>query len=250
MPMGDNMGGGQRKSNDNTYYSRFNIKNANNQSLGVTFWAGLLQISIDTKNPEDMYSKFESVIKINLSSMKCRLLEREIDAFIEYINTAKTIDEKKAFGVNAGLSDKVTFIAIHATKDKVPVITIGKFDGEGTITESHDMVLSSPDYHYSLNWSDLGSNKLDKNFYADAEISQLRDLVSNFAHNMDGAIAYSVADLMRYDIKRENTKLDQMMNKMGIEVWNGGGGGNYSKGNSFLDNAKPSSTTHSIDDIL
>jgi hypothetical protein len=250
MPMGDAMGGTQRRSsNDTTYYSRFNLKNGNNQSLGVTFWAGLLQISIDTRNPEDMYSRFEPVIKINLSSMKARLLEREIDAFIEYIKTAKTIDEKKAFGVNAGLGEKVTFIALHANKDQIPIITIGKFDESGTITETHDMVLSDKEFHYSLNWSDLSSNKLDKNFHSDAELMQLRDLVSNFAHNMDGAIAYSVADIMRYDIKREHNKLDQMMNKMGIEVWNGGGG-SYNKGNSFLDNVKPASTTHSIDDIL
>lgn len=249
MAVGDSMSGGQRKNNDSTYYSRFNLKNGNNQSLGVTFWAGLLQISIDSKNPDDMYSKYESDIKINLSPMKTRLFEKEIDAFIDYLQS-KTIDENKAFGVNAGLGDQVTFIALHANKDKVPIVTIGKFDGSGTITESHDMILSTPDYHYSLNWSDLKSNKLDKNFHGDVEIAQLRDLVSNFAHNMDGSLAYSVADLMRYDIKRENNKLDQMMNKMGIEVWNGGGGGNYNKGNSFLDNAKSTSTTHSIDDIL
>jgi hypothetical protein len=63
---------------------------------------------------------------------------------------------------------------------------------------------------------------------------------------MNGAIAYSFADLTRYDNARILGKLDPIYDKLGIERRSYNNRGNGS--NNFLNNTQ--STSKSIDDIL
>lgn len=250
-------GGYQRKNQDLTYYSRFNIKNGEMKALTATFWAGLLQISIDTKEgaSTDVMARYVNLIKINISAMKARILVNQIKAFEDYVASAKTIDEKKAFGINTGIGDTITFLALHANKEKTPIITIGKFDNEGVITEKADFVIAK-DHNYGLDWSDLESNKLDKHFYNNVDFEYFKSLVTNFANNMDGALAYSVHDLGRYDIRRNTDKIEQIMGKLGLEVFRPNNY-NSNRTNDFLNgtgtsksNTGTGSVSHSIDDIM
>lgn len=254
MPIGESAYGGgsqQRKNQDFTYYSRFNLKNAESKALGATFWAGMLQITIDVKeNTDSSFARYVTTNKINLSPMKARILYAQIEEFEKYVASAKTIDENKAFGVNAGLGETVDFIALHANKEKTPIVTIGKFDNNGTIIEKNDFVFSK-EYHYGLDWSNLDSNALDKHFYEDKELESFKDLVGNFAHNIDGSIAYSVMDIARYDTRRNTDRIEQIMGKLGLEVFRPQNRGT----NDFLQGGSKSgsatgSVSHSIDDIM
>ena len=81
----------------------------------------------------------------------------------------KKIDPNKAFGVNAGMNEKVSYIGISTNDDKENIITIGKFDQNGVITES-DQFKFIKDYNYALDWNDITSNDLSKVYKNDVEL--------------------------------------------------------------------------------
>lgn len=247
MAIGDNgsnnNNGGNKGLYENTYYSRIRFKNGN-LALGVSFRSGLLILSIAEQ--QDGF-KWEDLISIHLSPTKASLLADEIKKFREYYEEGNIVPGK-AFGVNAGMNEKVSFIGIHADTDKNIIVTIGKFDGTGQITDRAEISLNK-DYHYALEWEDISANDLAKVYYDNLEICQLANILEDFARYMNGALAYSVIDLGRYDNARILGKMDPIYDKLGIERRNNGSGGNRT--NSFLDNSsRVQSTSTSIDDIL
>lgn len=242
MAVGDfNNTNERKKVYDNTYYSRFRIKNAETKLvLGVQFSGGLLNLTIDEQQEG---FKYETIQKISLSPYKAKMMGYEITKFKEYLNG--TIKENVAFGVPAGMGEKVSYIGIHANKDKVPMLTIGKFDNDGNIIDQATITFNK-NYYFGLEWKDISINKVDKTYYNELELDMFERLINDFANNMNGAIAYSVADLTRYDNARILGKMDPIMDKLGIErrYMNN----NRSSSNNFLNSTQ--STTKSIDDIL
>lgn len=250
MSIGDGGFGGNNQSRgilyDRTFYSRVRIKNGD-LSLGFAFSGGLLNITIDQK--VDGF-KYDTVQRISLSPTKARLFTYQIKKFREYITNNDVILPGTAFGVNAGMNDKVTYIGISANTDKTPIITIGKFDNTGQILE-HQSIIFNTKYHFALDWTNIDSNEVEKCYYDGTELDMFEKVISNFANNMDGAVGYSAFDLGRYEISRILNKMDPIYDKLGIERM---GNRDYGRGNSFLDQASSStnkpSTPLSIDDIL
>lgn len=242
MAIADNSNSNERRKLwENTYYSRFRIKNAEAKlSLGVQFSAGLLNLTIDEQQEG---FKYETIQKISLSPYKAKMFSYEIVKFKEYLKG--NVKENVAFGVPAGMGEKVTYIGIHCTKDKVPVLTIGKFDNNGNIIDQASITFNT-NYYFGLEWKDISENKLDKVYYDEVELDMFEKLINDFANNMNGALAYSVADLTRYDSARVLGKLDPIYDKLGIERRynnNSGSTNNFLSGNT-------QSTSKSIDDIL
>lgn len=236
---------------ENTYYSRLRIKNADTKlALGFYFKSGLLYADISELKDSSTF-KYESLETICLSPTKASILCMEIDSFINFLNESRKsgiADTGKAFGVNAGLSEKVSYIAFHLSEDLSTCITIGKIDGSGNIIERATIMLNR-DYHYGLEWTDVNDMKLEKNIYDDIEIVQIRSLLEDFSKSMNGAYGYSAIDLGRYDLARVLKKMDPIYDKLGIERLNSG---NYSgsKTNNFLNNiGNKSSNNVSIDTI-
>ena len=242
MAIGDNNYNGERKKlYEQTYYSRFKIKNTETKLvLNAQFSAGLLNLTIDEQ--QDGF-KYETIQKVSLSPYKAKMFSYEIKKFREYLNG--NVKENVAFGVPAGMGERVSYIGIHATKDKVPVITIGKFDNDGNIIDQASITFNS-NYYFGLEWKDISENKVDKVYHNIVELDMFEQLINSFADSMNGAFAYSFADLTRYDNARILGKLDPIYDKLGIErrTYNNRGNGS----NNFLNNTQ--STTKSIDDIL
>ena len=251
MAIGDNnlnngTGSNSNKMYENTYYSRLRFKNAENKlSLTPYFKSGLLALDISEQKEG---FKYDSIITIFLSPTKARLFAQEIVKFKEYLKSDNIIPGK-AFGVNAGMNDKVSYIGLHANEDKVPMITIGKIDGEGNITEQATVTLNK-DYHFSLEWENIETMDVAKAYNNNIEIDQLYDLVYDFARNMSGAAAYSTVDLGRFDHARIMKKIDPIYDKLGIERKTYGNSGNYNRGNSFLDNSRSVSSSSTTIDSL
>ena len=235
----------QNKTYDANYYSRLKIKNNDAKLvLSAKFSQGLLYIDISTINES---FKTESVELICLSPTKALLLSREIRNFIEYLNSGD-IDPNKAFGVNGGMGEKVSYIGFHTTQNKDILITIGKFDNEGNIIQSHTMPLNK-DYNYSLQWSDIFNNRISKNYDNMVEITQILNLVEDFARYMTGAAGYATLDLNRYESNRNYNNFKLIFDKLGIERPSGN---NYRGGgsNDFLSNSSRVEPNHtSIDSI-
>ena len=248
MAIGDNTNSSNNngKLYENTYYSRLKFKNSDNKlSLTPYFKSGLLVFEL---NELKEGFKYDAVINVFLSPTKAKLFAEEIRKFKEYY-LAGNIIPGKAYGVNAGMNDKVSFIGIHADTDKNILVTIGKFDGNGTITELCTTSLNI-DYHFALEWENIERNDVSKAYNDLLELDQMIELCEDFGRHMNGAIAYSVADLTRFDTARIIKKMDPIFDKLGIErkVYNSNGSSN--RGNSFLENSGRATSNHTSFDNM
>lgn len=234
------------KMYEGTYFSRLKFKNVDSKlTLTPSFRSGLLILDI-AEQKEGF--KYDSIGNIYLSPTKARIFANEIIKFKEYLASGNIVPGK-AFGVNAGMNDKVSFIALHADTDKNIFVTIGKFDSNGNIVEQATITLNK-DYHFALEWDNLDSMDVAKAFDNDVEIDQLYDLVYDFGRSMSGAEAYSYIDLGRYDYGRILRKMDPIYDKLGIERRTMSSGENSYKSNSFLNNSKSVNSNHTtIDDM-
>ena len=107
------------------------------------------------------------------------------------------------------------------------------------------------DFHFFLNWADFKDNSsASKICYNSIEFEQLEQIVANFANNMDGAIAYSTVDMMKYDMRGILNKINPIYDKLGIERQFSNRGGN-STGSFFGNNQRNFGTSEhrSLDDI-
>lgn len=242
---------GENKSNklwENQYYSRLRIKNADGKlQLSASFRSGLLILSMD-----EIGENFStnSVEQIFLSPTKALLLANELDAFMKYTKEGN-IENGRGFGVSAGMGEKVTYIAFHATTDNTKFVTIGKINNSGDIIEKRSMSFNK-DYHYALEWKNIETFDAERTVYDDVELEMLKALLVDFSRSMNGATGYSVADITRYDLNRVLNKMDPIYDKLGIERKYNNGYSGSSKSNNFLSNlgAKSmSSTSISLDDI-
>lgn len=230
---------------ENTYYSRIRVKNEDAKlALGFSYRSGLLIAEVSEIKQGFQYEALENIY---ISPTKALLLTKEIKKFKSYLAEGK-IEPNKAFGVTTGMGEKVSYIGFHADKDKNILITIGKIDGSGNITNAVTIPLNS-EYHYAVEWNNIEAMDLEKVYYDTTELDQIELMLSDFARAMTGAFAYSVADLTRFDLAAVKSKMDPIYDKLGIEKRSYGNNRNYGE-NNFLSNAKSSSSNStSFDDI-
>jgi hypothetical protein len=246
MAIGDN--GYSNDSNNNklyeqTYYSRIRFKN-DNMGISINFRAGLLILEM---NETDSNYKVTPIISIYLSPTKAHMLSLELKKFKEYIASGKA-KENVAFGVNGGMGEKVSYIGFHTNADSEIIVTIGKFDNNGKIIESHDFKFKK-DYNYSLEWKNIYEMDIEKVYNNFTELDILINTITDFARFMTGSAGYAAADLTRYDQARVLHKMDPIYDKLGIERRTSGNGG-YNRGdNNFLSNATVTSRSTSIEDM-
>lgn len=249
MALGDNNynnGGNNNAADDNkkyerNYFSRENFKNHDiKRALGFEFWKGMLKVSISEEKQGDRYSTYEEKIYLHLSPAKARILLSEIR---EGLMKDTTFDTSKAWGVDTGLDGKKSIIAFaHATGSTAerPIYrcTIGKPDSNFNLT-SKDVYIFNSNYHYGIQWSDFDKMEYDNSFYDCLELDAFCTVLREYINASSGAIAYSVLDMARFDYNRINTKIDVVMDKLGIPKYNGGGNGDSSYGGGSSQFNKP-----------
>ena len=247
MAIGDNNATGN-KIFESTYYSRLVLKNGDGKRLNIRYNSGLMVLEIGKTIGSGDTFKVEVEEAIYLSPTKAYLLANQIEAMLAYRKTDDT-DPARAFGVNAGMGEKVTYIAFSVDKDKAITITIGKFDGNGVVVESANFRMSL-DYNYALDWDNLASNSLTKVYDNDIEITMLKNAIIDFGRSMSGAAAYAVIDTARYDQNRINRRIDQVFDKLGIERTNYSNK-SFNSTNNYLNNTPSKSTSYEeIEDLL
>lgn len=227
-----------------TYYSRLSIKSPDgNLALSPSFRSGLLILEI-SEHKEGF--KWEGIQSISISPTKATILANEIRNFKKYYEN-DTIIPGKGYGIVGGMNDKISFIAFSATAEKDIIVTIGKMNGSsGDIIERVDMPLHR-EYHYGLEWNNIETMDVAKNFIDDIEINQLETLCDDFGRSMLGAFGYSVADISRYDTNRLTKKFDPIFDKLGIERRTNNSSNYNNNGSSFLNSrgsTSNSSSTH------
>lgn len=235
---------GKKQLYENTYYSRLRIKNDNVKlSLGYSFRSGNLILEISEIKEGFQYNAIESIF---ISPTKALLLVKEIDNFKEYVANEKNIDTNKAFGITSGFGEKVSYIGFHASKTGATLVTIGKIDGSGNITNSVTIPFNT-EYNYSVEWDNIEKMELVKAYHEGVELEQLQNLLIDFSRSMNGAFAYSFADLTRYDHKAILNKLDPIYDSLGIERRSSSK--SYGENNFLLNAGKTTSNHTNYDDI-
>lgn len=244
MALGDS---GNNKNYENTYYSRMRFKDYDKKvNLGFKFRSGMLVVDIAQEKDGFQY---ETIVDIFITSTKAKILLKEIERFEKDIETG-VIDPDKGYGINAGMGEVVSILALHVTPDNGKAVFIGKVDNSGNITKSYDFAFNNKDFHYGLGWNNINSMDVTKNYYNELEFEMFKDVIRQFSETSSGAMAYSVADITRYDTKSILNKMNPIYDKLGIERERGN---SYSRNNGngsndYFMNA-PSSNHKSYDDI-
>lgn len=219
---------GNRKVYDQNYFSRFSVTDQENKlRLGFRFSSGMLVPNISRlKDPTTF--EYETLDEIFITPTKANILLAMID---KYEKEGKT---SEGVGITSGLKETVSAIVVNEKS-----ITIGKVKSNGEWASKSEVKFNR-NYHYGIEWSDVAKNKFEQQFTDEIDYEMFKQLLKSFAYNMPGAIAYSVADLTRFDTSRAAGRLKPIYDKLGIE-W-GGNGGNRGSGNNFFNNNTRSET--------
>lgn len=234
MAMNDPAGGSTQNNNkvyDNTYYSRQKVNNLEDKlSLSFSFNRGLLIPAISTRPPYG--EKIEELASVNLSQTKAGILAAKIKEFMEQPKSDITI-----YGVDTGISETRGFIGVQNNPDGSGKrsLLIGKIDGNGSYN-GVTMNFHDDEYYYSLAIKDMESMNFSKEKVEDDyELKQFMHLLEDFSRSSNGAIAYSVADLTRYDHNRVNNTLNLIAEAMNISTKMGNTTQNTTRGSSYFD---------------
>ena len=160
-------------------------------------------------------------------------------------------------GVNVGITETQTCVSFRHDDNGAITMAIAKIDGSGK-KESEELFTFAPDYDYYLEFKDYGKMKFDKHNVDYVHIKALVIALREYFTGICGGIAYSVMDYARFDISRTTTRLNAIMDKLGIQrqsSYNSGGSGE----NSYFNRqgAAPQSSTYSdhrsaedLDDLI
>lgn len=228
MALGDargNNNNGARRRYDSTFYSRLHFTNYPELTrLNITYSTGLMKFTIAIAPIEG--ENYEDKITLNLTGNKAKLLLNAIAKFEEDFND---ISINNSFGVTTGIGEISTVGAVHKTNSNGKAITIAKVDKNGTIVERYEFNFPQ-NYDYSINWEDFNNMKLTKEYDDNLEFEMFKDTLKEFATTYNGAAGYNALDLGRYEISANRTKIETIMNKLGIQPQ--GNNSNYQRRSS------------------
>ena len=211
--------GGKKALYENTYYSRTRFKNPDSKlQLGFQFKSGMLVIDIARqKEPVG----FESAASIFITHAKAALLLDRIKEFEKYIAEGNT-DPDVGFCINAGFGETVSVLILHLSEDGRRSVLVGKVNGSGDFDQSKTADYTfAKDYQYAITYNSIANKKISKDYLNDVEWEEFVTTVKQFYLNANGAAAYMVADITRFDTARILNKMNPIYEKLGIELRNG-----------------------------
>lgn len=252
MALGDNKNG-KNKIFENQYYSRIGFReyennNMKDKRLGISYKSGMMILEI-SKAKEGGF-EYEPLVSVYITPTKAKIFAYQIDEFKKELENGLS-DSSKGFGINTGMGETQTVALVHINSNNDKVLTICKVDSNGNITNSEDFTFNS-NFHYGIEFNDYKKMDFNKVMYNDIEFEQLEEAINSFAINSNGAIAYSVADLTRYDYRAIMNKMNPIYDALGIERNNGGNSRNNSGGgffNSGNNNNRGTSNHKSYDEM-
>lgn len=225
MALGDGgQNNNQRKYNEDSYNSRFTLYNPDGKYLKFKYWAGKLSISINVGENSAQGFRYNETIAVYLSPMKAKVMANELEQFIN--------DKKSpAVGVVTGNGDPNTCLTFMRDKDDNVIIDISKVDASGKRTQSDSFTIQK-DYHYAVAYKNFDKLDFEKKMYNDLELQGIIDVMNNFYIACNGANAYGVLDMSRFNYSRLKSNTEAIMDKLGIQRNSSRGG----SGQSFFNN--------------
>lgn len=262
MALGDysNNDNSRKKYYEPQVYSKYGTSNTDGvdpSALSYSFFNGLLKISIapmlPSAKPDDKQLwDHQNEASIWLPHFKAKLLLDEIN----YVQAHP--DEVNNGGIIIGEEGLISFSNGKEIGASSPCLIIRKIDqntGEATSVYAYQF---KTDYYKTVrNYNPADPSNFEFVDHPIFEIEQFKELLRTYSSSMSGAAAYAQMYYERFETNRTRTKLELIMDKLGIESaeygrqrTSSGGGQNKSyfnnaagKNNSIPSNTGMRSTT-------
>lgn len=238
MALGNNYDNNKKDQYMPVYYSAYNTGNPNGvdpSALNYSFYNRMLKLSISPvkMNTGDKISyDHDNAAVVWITHTKARMLRDEI------IKVMK--GEISNGGVNTGVEGLVRFCDGKEFGINNYCLVINKVNESGEVTSSYAYEFKTK-HHFAVENFDPKDSSHKKVYNNDLEVQQLIDLLESYYIAMTGAMAYSVMDANRFTTNTNNSKIDLIMSKMGIE-YKPGTTSRQSSGSSYFDNSRGSSS--------
>lgn len=240
MALGDYNNGDNNKKKyyEPIVYSPFGTSNTDGvdpSAISYQFYNGMLKISISPMKagarPDDIQKwDHENAVTIWLTHAKARILADEIR------NVLAHPDEVNNGGVYTGKGDSQGFISFSNGKElgaSGPCLIVRRLNETG-ITSSYAYQFKDRSYAAVRNFDQNNITEYDHINYPNLEIDELLTLLDDYSSSIGGAMAYSVMNAQKYDTNRSNTKMNLIMEKLGIDTSAEYSGGTRNSGKSFF----------------
>ena len=228
MAFGDN---NNNKNFEPTYYGKSYVSNFNdNTSVEFSFGSGLMEVSINKRNED---GKREKLIGAHLTGFKAQLMVKAIESLEAAIADGAT--DNAYFGTSVGIGEIVKSIAV-GVEDGTKVLIICKVDKEGNISEKNVYKFANGANYY-MSWKNFDSMDFSKNFDDSIEFTMFKNAIADFARNVSGAAGYGTLYLDRYERSKEHSRINSIMDKLGISVRQNSNNNYNRSNNSFFSNS-------------
>lgn len=221
------------------YYSQYNTGNPEGvdpSSLSYSFYNRMLKLSISPvkmNNGDKISYDHENAATVWLTHTKARLLH---DAILKVLN-----GDISNGGVPTGPEGLVRFSDGKELGINNYCLIINKVNESGEVTSSYAYEFKTK-YHYFVENFNPNDSSHKKTYVNNLEIQQLLDVLESYYVAMTGAVAYSVMDANRFSTNTNNTKIDLIMSKMGIDYKPGTTSRSSGSSSSYFDSNRGSSS--------
>ena len=240
MALGNNYDNNKKEQYMPVYYSAYNTGNPEGvdpSALSYSFYNRMLKLSISPlkmNNGDKISYDHENAASVWITHTKARLLYDEI---------LKVMEGKISNGgVPTGAEGLVRFCDGKELGVNNPCLIINKVNENGEVTSSYAYEFKTK-HHYGIENFNPNDSTHKKVYNNDLEIQQLLTLLESYYTAMSGAVAYSVMDANRFNTSTQNTKIDLIMSKMGVEYKPGTT--SRTSSTSFFDGDRGSSSSDS-----
>ena len=207
---------------DPTVYSQYGTSNSEGvdpSALSFQFYNGMLKLSITpmkpNANPNDknIWDK-DNAVAVWITWFKAKMLYDEIKYVLENPDTCFNA------AVSIGAESLISFSTGKELGVSSPCLIIRKVNhetGEVMSTYAYQFKDNYNGYSSVRNYDPSNPNGFESHNYKNLEVENLLTLLKQYYESSSGAYAYANLYAARYDIQKNNTKMELIMEKLGIE---------------------------------
>lgn len=234
---------------DPTVYSPIKFKNpaasTDPSELSFAFWKNMLKIQISPKvesktGDYDTYDHTNNT-QLMLTPVKAKIFHDEIKLMLED-------DSINSVGQNSGPAGLITFSNGKEFGVDGYMLVIRKLDEGGAVMSSYSYQFNNTGFHKSIRDFDETSLKFKTVPYLMVEVEMFLTILEQYYLSQSYAFAYSVVNSVKYAEARTTTKIELVMDKLGIPKQTSGNNARTQSSSFFNNAAKEGKANNAKDD--
>ena len=219
-------------------FSMANREGVDPSKLSMSFTLGLLKIQISPKKPNSDRYDYQNCIAIYLTHTKAKML---LDQIRKVMSSPEELASTNNIGVNTKSDMLISFSNGKELGIDTPALIIRKIEN-GEVTMSYAYQFGTT--NYVVKNFDQNKIKMEKEMVADQEIIDFCTVLEEYYKARTFAVGFSVHESGIYTKRREQSNIESIMEKLGIEKPNYSRGGGSSNRQSFFDSQNSSSESN------